>query len=111
MNLRTVMNPETREIIEIDASKEPRWMFEYLHRSGVEFSYPVEETGIELVASSTEIVEPIEVNQPEAEVYTPDGVIDLTLEQIQARYTEVTGKDVPARYKNDTEWLLAKINE
>ncbi len=123
MSLKKVMHPETREVITIDPAQEPRWMFNYLHRSGNEFTSPIEESSIELVASSDEVqtdletipTEIIEVEAPsiestdEVEVVA-DEVVEMSLEQIQARYTIVTGKEVPARYKNDTEWLLAKIN-
>lgn len=30
---------------------------------------------------------------------------------LQEQYAEVFGKQPPARYKNDTEWLNTKINE
>lgn len=91
------MHPETRAIIEIDTDKEPTWMSKYLHRnSGLPF-----ETGLELVASSIEKTPSVE----------PIDEVELTLEQIQAMYEEKTGKKAPARYKNDTEWLISKINE
>jgi len=32
-----VMDPETEEVIEIDANKEKDWKKKYLHRSGVAF--------------------------------------------------------------------------
>lgn len=49
--------------------------------------------------------------QPEviAEVSEP---VELTaIEKLQADYFTVTGKEAPARYKNDAERLQGKINE
>lgn len=37
--------------------------------------------------------------------------VEQDLTALHTQYEEVTGKAVPARYKNDTEWLNAKINE
>ena len=36
---------------------------------------------------------------------------DSWLQALWDKYEEALGKAVPARYKNDTEWLNAKINE
>lgn len=90
MSFKIVMHPETKKLMKIDTNKEPRWMFDYLHRNtATPFANPVEEVGMDLVASSENI---------------------MTLEEIQAKYVEVTGKGLPAAYKNNKEWLLAKIN-
>jgi len=35
--------------------------------------------------------------------------VEMTLEDIQAKYIEKFGK-LPARYKNDLNWLVNKLN-
>jgi hypothetical protein len=47
-----------------------------------------------------------------AEVANNTGnVSSETIEQIQELYKEVTGNEAPARFKNDADWLKAKIAE
>lgn len=107
MSLKTVMHPETMEVITIDTNKEPGWMFKYLHRiTWQKFDNPVMEEVVE-----APVAEVIEVTQPTEEVVeTPSEKKELTLEEIQALYLVTTGKEAPARYKNNPEWLLSKIN-
>ena len=35
----------------------------------------------------------------------------ITTVELQAKYLEKTGKQAPARYKNDIQWLINKLND
>lgn len=92
------MDKETREITQVDSDIDPQWQHNYLHRSGQPFIVEEEPTPDE---PTLEIVEDQEM---------PQDVGGMTLEEAQVKYVDVTGKELPARYKNDLTWLLSKIN-
>lgn len=83
MSLKNVMDKESRKIIQIDSTKEKNWTSKYLHRSGIPFEW-----------EQIEVVEPIK---------------ELSLELLQDQYEREIGK-LPARYKNDKEWIQSKLS-
>lgn len=123
MSLKTVMHPQTREIMNIETNDDPKWMFNYLHRSGMPFSNPIEETGVVLVAASEEVEEEEEVvidpevaatvdmTEETIETYNIETMEDVekVIEDVQNAYIKKLGK-IPNNKKNDIDWLLAKIN-
>lgn len=102
-NLKTVMHPETREIVTIDANKEPNRMSKYFHRNtGLPFENPIEEVVTE---------QPVEEVIEEIEELQEEEAVEMTIEELHTAYEEKTGKKVSNKYKNDAEWIISKINE
>lgn len=99
---KTVMNKETGEIMSVDVSKDPRRKVRYLHRSGK----PFELTPTDAIPSE----DPIQDEGTIEQVGTPQDTGEMTLEEVQTKYVQITGKELPARYKNDLNRLLSKIN-
>ena len=61
----------------------------------------------EVVAEKTTTQEPVAEVEPVAEETTDESV--LSLEELQAEYTKKHWVPVPARYKNDKEWIKSKL--
>lgn len=91
------MHPQTREIIQIDADEEANWQSIFLHRNtGMPFEGA--EVGVEMVAASdrlTVLETPdfiVTANMENIYMDTKESTeeVEMTLEEIQAKYMEVT---------------------
>lgn len=93
MELKNVIDPNTGQRIQIDADEVKNRQDKYLHISWVPFEW----SKIDL--SKIEVSYTVEWQE---------DVVELSLEELQAKYESEVGK-LPARYKNDVEWIKSKL--
>jgi hypothetical protein len=132
-----VMHPETKKVIIIETEQCPDWKQKFLHRSwapfvtdeavAVEKLKNLSDKDLEAIVSQEEeaVEEVVAVEKLknlsdkdlEAIVTQEEEVVEEavaewpSIEELRSEYTQVTGKQISIRYKNDREWLLQKIYE
>lgn len=101
--MKRVSDKVTWEVFFIDEKKEPNWQQDYNHWSGVPFEWseptPVEEM-------TTEELEEVVAEEENEEKKDNE---ELPLETLHDMYNALYGKEVPNRYKNDSEWIISKL--
>jgi len=83
--MKRVYCPKLEKVIVIDSKKEKTWKKKYWHHSGVPFQASAKETAKD------------------------DLLAKMPLESLQIMYEDKMEKRLPARYKNDKEWIISKL--